>query len=202
MRTASIALLVCLSIGTATGQSTKNVKTLAAWMMGHFSSEAQAKADSAFFNIHLTVTPIWSQRADGFWLYVEQAAAESLDKPYRQRVYHLSEQKGILQSVIYTLPKPLRFARKPALVEALSRDSLSTRVGCEVVIARKNKKTFTGSTVDKNCTSDLRGAAYATTEVTITKDQLLSWDRGYDATGKQVWGAVKSGYVFKRVKEK
>ena len=32
-------------------------------------------------------------------------------------------------------------------------------------------------------------------------DRLLSWDRGFDAAGKQVWGAEKGPYEFLRVKE-
>jgi hypothetical protein len=27
---------------------------------------------------------------------------------------------------------------------------------------------------------------------------LLTWDQGFDKDGKQVWGAVKGGYEFKR----
>jgi hypothetical protein len=27
---------------------------------------------------------------------------------------------------------------------------------------------------------------------------ILSWDRGFDANGNQVWGAEKGGYIFKK----
>jgi len=36
-------------------------------------------------------------------------------------------------------------------------------------------------------------------EVVITETQMVSWDRGFDAGGKQVWGAEKGGYVFKKL---
>jgi len=181
-------------------KSSKDLKTLSEWMIGTFTSEAQAKQDKDFFNIHLKVMPIWKDRADGIWLYVEQAAAESLDKPYRQRIYQLKQVNNQIQSVIYTIPNPLRFAGHVDLVEKFSADSITTRSGCEVVIYRTDKKTFVGNTVEKNCPSELRGASYATTEVTITKDQMISWDRGYNATDEQVWGATKSGYIFDKVK--
>jgi hypothetical protein len=42
----------------------------------------------------------------------------------------------------------------------------------------------------------MRGATYATSEVVINKQMLESWDRGWDASGKQMWGATKSGYQF------
>lgn len=74
-------------------------------------------------------------------------------------------------------------------------------MGCEVIIKRLDANTFIGSTVEKNCSSNLRGASYTTTEVTISKNTLLSWDRGYNDKDEQVWGAVKGGYKFKRIKE-
>ena len=65
---------------------------LAEWMSGSFSSAAQAADDPEnYFDIRLEMVPIWSERSDGPWLYVEQAAASALDRPYRQRVYHLVE---------------------------------------------------------------------------------------------------------------
>jgi CpeT protein len=30
---------------------------------------------------------------------------------------------------------------------------------------------------------------------------LLSWDRGWDVNGKQVWGAEKGGYIFVKTTE-
>ena len=49
------------------------------------------------------------------------------------------------------------------------------------------------------CPSNLHGASYATSEVTITPEALTSWDRGYDDNGKQVWGAENSAYEFRKV---
>jgi hypothetical protein len=55
---------------------------------------------------------------------------------------------------------------------------------------------ISGNTKGADCGNALRDAAYATTDVTATPTELNSWDRGYDATGNQVWGAVKGGYRF------
>ena len=57
---------------------------------------------------------------------------------------------------------------------------------------------FVGSTEGLACNSDLKGAIYATSIVIVSKDQLYSWDRGYDISGKQVWGSEKGGYIFKK----
>ena len=56
-----------------------------------------------------------------------------------------------------------------------------------------------GRTLGDLCKSTLRGAAYATSVVSIGRAALVSWDRGFDESGKQVWGAVKSGYVFEKI---
>jgi hypothetical protein len=37
-------------------------------------------------------------------------------------------------------------------------------------------------------------------DVTLSAEELVTWDRGYDAAGKQVWGSTKGPYMFKRVR--
>jgi len=61
----------------------------------------------------------------------------------------------------------------------------------------KNK--FAGQTGNKTCSSELRGARYASSKVTVTKNEILSWDQGFDKEDKQVWGATKGGYIFKKI---
>ena len=60
---------------------------------------------------------------------------------------------------------------------------------------------FTGGTIGTGCESKLGDAAYATSEVELHQDRLLTWDRGFTAEGEQAWGATKSGYVFVRTPE-
>ena len=60
----------------------------------------------------------------------------------------------------------------------------------------KNNDVYAGGTDGKSCPSDLRGAKYATTKITMKKGELISWDQGFDANDKQVWGATKGGYIF------
>ncbi|HDR04273.1 MAG TPA: hypothetical protein ENN84_03365, partial [Candidatus Marinimicrobia bacterium] len=62
-----------------------------------------------------------------------------------------------------------------------------------------NDSTFIGNTKARQCGGSLRGAAYATSEVTITPSRLISWDRGFNSEGEQLWGAVKGGYIFDKI---
>lgn len=181
----------------------KDLIALTKLMQGEFSSEEQSRKDTSYFNIHLKMVAIWPQREDAIWMYIEQAVSTRLDKPYRQRVYKVSEPKpGLFESEVYTLKSPLRFANKPELLEALSPDSLTKKLGCSVFLSKVGKNHFQGKTHGTDCASDIKGAAYTASEVSITPKMLLSWDRGFDAEGKQAWGAEKGGYRFMRKRGK
>lgn len=178
---------------------------LAQWMAGTYTSEAQASNDPEnFFNVRLIMVPIWTERSDGRWLYVEQAMASSLEKPYRQRVYRVTAKGDGFESAVYTLPGDARdFAgawQDASRFDALSPQMLGAREGCEIVMAwDEGAQMFRGSTLGQRCASELKGSKYATSEVSVTATSLTSWDRGFDAEGNQVWGATKGGYEFVKV---
>jgi hypothetical protein len=144
---------------------------------------------------------IWSQRDDACWLYVEQAVAEHQDRPYRQRVYRIRQvAEGLYESSVFTPPEPERlvgaWTHEEPLAELAPAD-LAQRDGCAILMRRRGDA-FIGGTLGRLCTSQLRGAAYATSDVIITADRVVSWDRGFDADNHQVWGAENGGYVFVR----
>jgi hypothetical protein len=173
-------------------------------MTGSFSSQEQAQADTNFKDIRLEMVQIWQNHGDGFWLYVEQAAAGELDTPYRQRVYHVTQlSDSTIESAVYTIPNPLRFAgewkgKNP--LRTLTPDSLLSRTGCAVILTKQVGNIFVGATESLTCDSDLFGATFATSIVMITENQIYSWDRGFDITGNRVWGSKAGGYIFKKIK--
>ena len=182
----------------------KDLKKLAKIMSGTFSSFEQSKTDSTFFHISLRMEPIWKRAKDGYWLYVEQAMASAKDKPYRQRVYHLYVQDDTtLVSKVYEIQNPKEVINAwtdKSKLDLITREKLIDRQGCSIYLQKTKEGYFKGSTPGKDCLSTLRGATYATSEVVINKDSIVSWDRGWDKDNKQVWGAVKNGYIF--IKEK
>ncbi|MFN3872760.1 MAG: chromophore lyase CpcT/CpeT [Ignavibacterium sp.] len=197
-------ILMIIFCSHISAQQKSDVDILVSWMIGSFNSEEQSKNDSDYYNISLEMHRIWRDREDGYWLYVEQAVAANKDKPYRQRIYHIYQDGQVIKSIIYTIPDEKNFIggwKNISLFNTLSPAKLEVRDGCEVVIKRKDENTFTGITVDKNCTSNLRGATYATTEVVITKEKMISWDRGFNDKNERVWGAEKGGYVFNKISE-
>lgn len=212
MTARTLAVLCLLGFLTACGpaadpepveETPDDLELLTTWMTGSFSSGPQAESDPEYHDIRLEMVPIWTGRDDGPWLYVEQAAATALDKPYRQRIYHVTRiEDGGYSSAVYEFPEPLTYAgafRDPSAFAALTPDDLTVREGCAVYLVREDQGPFAGSTREQECISALRGASYATSNVRITAHGIASWDRGFDADGNQVWGAEAGPYIFRRM---
>ncbi len=172
-------------------------------MSGEFNSLQQSLKDDRYFHISLKMKPIWLADTHGKWLYVEQAVGSQPDKPYRQRVYHVTALgDGRFSSAVYELPDPKAVIggyETPALLNGLSPVDLKLRTGCAVILNLKGTNNYTGSTVEKDCLSQLRGATYATSVVEISTSAITSWDQGFDVNDEQVWGATAGPYVFDRV---
>lgn len=200
-----LTLFYSLSCSGQSQLKTSDLDELYQRMTGSFSSELQSKSDSDYYDIRLHMVPVWPERTDGKWLYVEQAMATASDKPYRQRFYQLElRSDGKIESHVYTMNEPLRLAgawKHPEILQQFKSDSLESKDGCSILLTKNKDGNFVGSTVEKQCPSNLRGATYATSEVVISTNQMISWDRGFDAGDKQVWGALKGGYVFVKQKE-
>lgn len=180
------------------------LERLGSVMAGSYSSEAQAKADTAFYDIRLEMVRIWPERTDGYWLYVEQAVSSYLDRPYRQRVYRLSEEPdGRFRSQVYTLLEPTRFIgafRTPTAFSAIGPDQLELREGCDLLLEwNADTDEYRGSTAEQTCESNLRGARWAYSEAVISPSGMRSWDKGLDAEGQQIWGPEKGPYDFVKV---
>jgi CpeT/CpcT family (DUF1001) len=183
------------------GRKMSNFQYLRQCMIGDFSSMQQAQMDSDYFDIRLRMVPIWEANEQAFYLYVEQAVASSISKPYRQRIYKvIKEDDNQFVSYIYTVARPERLTGKSSddpIFKQLTADSLQLKDGCEVRLKYDVASlSFTGSTGDQTCPSDRSGASWATSKVSITETQMISWDQGWNSEGKQVWGAIKGGYIF------
>lgn len=196
----------CTSKSTApTGkQKRQSIESVKKWMIGTFRNSQQAKQSASdFHDIRLVQVPIWKFREDGPWLYVEQAHADQLDRPYRQRVYRLTIQvDGRVGSQVFGLPgNPLDYTapwRGDGSLGGLHPDSLIPRPGCTVVFKKVDGNTFKGGIEGTGCPSDLSGATYLSSDVTLRSDRILVWDRGYDQQGQQVWGSTTGPYIFRR----
>ena len=202
-KTIVLLVAVLLTVGCKTSQNQSDsteLKELVSIMQGHYSSEKQALADKDYYNISLRMTPIWKSK--GNYLFVEQAIFDKQDKPYRVRIYKVSQRGNEFISEIYTLKDEKAWIGKwatPEVYDQLTEADIELKSGCEVVLKRTGKNRFEGATGDKTCPSELRAASWANSKVTVTKNTILSWDQGFDKDGKQVWGATKGGYEFIKI---
>lgn len=194
-------LSACHTLPKNTETQAKNqINTLLEYLCGDFSSTAQSKRDSDYYDIRLHIRPIWTKDKANHWLYVEQATAKSQDKPYRQRVYKVEPdgQNGY-KSIVYTIDEPAKWIgafKNPASLDPFTLANLQLRDGCTVFLKENDKGEFEGGTRGSGCESNLRGAKYATSKVRLSKTLLLSWDQGFNDKEVQVWGATKGGYEF------
>ena len=187
-----------ISCKTNTPKVDTELNELFALMQGSFDSEKQATIDSSYYNISLHMYPIWKEK--GNFLYVEQALSSMQDRPYRQRVYEVKRlNDSTLQSIIYRLPVDSLWIGKwktPTTFDSIRKENLVLRNGCEVLLKRIGDNHYKGATGEKTCESSLRGSTYATSEVEILENKIVSWDRGFNDADEHVWGAENAGYIF------
>jgi hypothetical protein len=200
-------------IGSASSSSPR--EALAELMEGEFRSATQAEAtadlpdEERFLDIVVRVERIdaWDGRGGAVWLYMEQAVARMPDRPYRQRVYKLKDAgDGVVTSTVLWLPgEDAQYVgawRDASLLASVSPGELEAR-GCVVRLRDVRNEAgpwlFAGETVGDGCPSDFRGAVRATSAVRFAADRFEAWDRGWNASGEQVWGPTTGPYVFDRV---
>ena len=199
MRTLLGILILFVGLQVHARAQDGTLEQLTEYMIGDFNSSAQAERDTSYFNISLKMARVWKNQTD-VWLYLEQAVANDQDHPYRQRMYRLEDvgNRHFL-SHIYELPNAERYVGgtdKPKLLKQLNPEELTQLDGCSITLLydAKNQRYF-GNTAEF-CANNWKGAYAAYSEVEITEKKLISWDRGFDADGNQIWGAIKGGYEF------
>ena len=201
MRSRSL-IIVCALMCTllVNAQETKpSLDLLKRYMVGSYTSSAQAARDTNYYNIELEMARIWLKETDGIWLYLEQATAKKKDKPYRQRIYHLTQMDdSTFSSSVCNLDSMHWFTgayKDIARLGAMKPNDAKPLEGCALILHWRNGR-FVGSTHENDCKNAWGKATYATSEVNIGPAGVLSWDRGYDDAHNQVWGAELGGYEF------
>jgi len=171
--------------------------------VGSFSSEAQSKRDASYDAITWHVVEIWADDDPAErWLYTESWIAQA-PAPYMQRVTRLrAEPDGTITARRYTMPQAAQFVgawQQPVRIAALRPGDLTELVGCETVVTRAGAGRFEGTTVGNRCRNSYKGASYAISQSVLTLDEMVNWDRGFNAAGELVWGPAAGGYQFRRV---
>jgi len=132
-------------------------------------------------------------------LYVEQAMMDTITRPYRQRLYVINpgtDPTTDATSQVWEFEVPaavVGLCDDPA-AHPFDAADVSERPGCASFMTWMDDH-FEGETNGRDCLSSLYDATYATSEIEVREEGMASWDRGYDDSDTQVWGAV-AGLVY------
>jgi hypothetical protein len=64
------------------------------------------------------------------------------------------------------------------------------------VFLRKEKDNYIGETQPGGCPTNYRGAVKITNKIILHSSGMDTYDRGFDANGKVIWGAKDEPYMF------
>jgi hypothetical protein len=190
-------------------ETNQSVAAIAEHLEGIMDTSAQAIANPKKARVRMTTCRVELAKSidpDTIYLYQEQALAASLDTPYRQRFVALSSVPHNSEAVISRSYKPLEpktqigLCDRPDSERIISQKALGKFV-CTVFL-KPLLTVYIGQTQPGGCPSNYRGAVKITNQIILHDRGMDTWDRGFDASGNQIWGAREDGYEFRWIKPK
>lgn len=185
----------------------QQVKEVVSHLDGAMDTSAQANKNPKASNVRITSCKVTVEDARSnnhqAFLYQEQALSRELNQPYRQRFLRIapSADRRSVESAVFKPPTPKAWTGLCAKPEAerVVRMSEVGKSTCSVFLQRQGDK-YVGDTKAGGCPSNWKGAARITNHIILHQAGMDTLDRGFDAAGKQVWGAKDKPYQFRWVK--
>lgn len=204
----SLAFLMSQSSPALEEQSTieQHVEAVAAHLIGVMDTSSQAATNSDMPHVQITSCQVWLEAEsdlnvpDSIFVYQEQALAQNLNQPYRQRFLRLApslngktvESKSFIPN---NSEQWIGLCNQSASTRLIRADGMSDRQ-CSVFLVPMEDD-YVGKTQPGGCVTSLRGATIITNTVILHSEGMDTWDRGFDAQGNQVWGADNQAYQFR-----
>lgn len=183
----------------------EQVTDIATRLEGVMNTSAQAAKNPKSPNVQMTTCRIQvldaSSPSGAIFLYQEQALAKKLTQPYRQRFLQVAPtpDRQQIESRSFKPKQPeawIGLCNKPVTDRQLKRIDLGTPI-CSVFLQR-SQNDYIGNTPTQGCPTNVRGAVRVTNRIMLYSDGMDTWDRGFDATGQQVWGAEGESYQYRK----
>ncbi|OKH26848.1 chorismate-binding protein [Hydrococcus rivularis NIES-593] len=177
--------------------------TLARYLAGDFSNQKQSYEDpKTYAHIRVFFRPLPWEFFGGIGFYSEQTYDYDLWSPYRQGVHRLVDRGDSIYVENYSLEDPLCYAgagRDLAILKTITPDCLQRRYNCSMIF-RKENEIFRGNVEGNCCLIERNGRqTYLVSEVELTENTFVSWDRGMDVnTHEQVWGSAAGALRFEK----
>ncbi len=184
----------------------QQVQEVVSHLDGAMDTSAQASANPKAPNVRITSCKVKVEDAGlnrpQEFLYQEQALSRKLTQPYRQRFLRIapSADKRTVESAVFKPPTPAAWTGlcgKPE-AERIVKISDIGESKCSVFLQRQSEN-YVGDTKAGGCPSDYKGAVRITNHIVLHQAGMDTLDRGFDAAGKQVWGAKNDPYQFRWV---
>ncbi|NET35746.1 MAG: chorismate mutase [Cyanothece sp. SIO1E1] len=197
------AMLPMTSPSLAEPLTPQAVSEVAEYLIGVMDTSQQAAANPDFVSVQITTCAIAppNPEPDSIYLYQEQALSSDLTAPYRQRFLQLtlSADQQRVESHNFKPQEPehwIGLCDQPNPVLTTQAD-LGTPI-CPIAL-RPSSLGYVGSTPAGGCPVTLRGATRLTNVVVLHTDGMDTWDRGFDDSGTQLWGAQREPYRYRWV---
>ena len=185
-------------------ESVSLLHNLARCMAGDFSNQKQAFADSKnYAHIRIFFRPLPWDFFSGIGFYSEQVYDYDLWNPYRQGVHKLVDKGEKVYIENYSLKDSLLYAgagHNREILLTITPENIARRYNCSMVFWRE-KNLFRGSVEPGNkCLITRKGQeTYLVSDVELTEETWVSWDRGMDIeTNEQVWGSAIGPLKFEK----
>jgi CpeT/CpcT family (DUF1001) len=180
------------------------VKHLTGIMDTTQQAESNPKAPSVrMTTCKVTVNAVKNAKKPVIYLYQEQALTSKLNKPYRQRFLRISPSKNhTIESAGFkplTPEKLINLCNKPDTERTFKLEEIG-KSECSVFL-KKQENDYIGETQKGGCPSNYKGAVKITNKIILHSTGMDTFDRGYDANGKVIWGAKNEPYQFRWLRE-
>ena len=176
--------------------------TLAQCLAGEFDNREQAIADPVWF-VHLKMwqRPVPLFQEDSITIFAEQANVLTLEQPYRQRLLRLHDRQGQIQVQYYSFKQPDLFrgaGANPERLQDLTIDAIELLPGCVLNVEQQLSGRFVSSPLpDTRCCFSYAGEIrQVSLGFEADSQTFLSYDKGIDAEGKALWGAIMGAYHY------
>ena len=164
-------------------------------LVGTFANKRQAQSHPTRY-AHIGVS---HRLIGGNRIYGEQAYNYLLNRPYRQFVIDVVQEKEEYRLKNYEIINPLQFAECKN-IDKITDDMLKYREGCDVIMRKTGPKIFFGGTSTCECWVTWNGIkTYVQNEVMLSETEYQVTDKGLHAENhSKVWGSDYGAFKFVR----
>jgi len=200
-----IVALMCLfsSFAHSAIFKSENTALLTQWLSGIHKSNNDV-IQGREVSIGLQAFPIWQERVDGEWLYIESRIVGSPNKPFLQRILQLvATPNGLIRLYSYSIPRASDFAGayySPQVLMSLTQSQLTISNNCELLIELKVTRTFVGEADSETCRSQGR-SPLMTTFFAISEVNISFLDGSYSQRRTVTEGRFDKPITFMKLED-